>query len=194
MEKKDGKIFIVSAPSGTGKTTLVNSVLGSIGNKYNISKVITYTNRKPRPGEKDGVDYNFISPEEFNEKMKDNFFLETTIYSDKYYGSPALIKEELKLGKSFVLLVNREGTKSVCGLLSNPVTIWLEPPSLEVLKSRLLKRGDSHSQIEKRLNLAEQELKEEKNHRLFKYHIINDVFNKAADGILQIVETELSRL
>ena len=164
-KKNCGEIFVISAPSGAGKTTLTYAVIERLKNTIDISKVITYTSRTPRPNEVAEKDYVFVSREEFLEKKKHNFFLETTEYNGEHYGSPAHIKEEIKRGESFILVIDLVGVHSVIKLLENPVLIWITPPSLSVLEERLSKRGETKEKIKERLALAEQELQEEKEKR-----------------------------
>ncbi len=187
-----GKLFIVSAPSGTGKTSLVNNIVQKLSSQYNISKVVTYTTRKPRPNEINGIDYHFITQEDFDNKIKNKFFLESVIYADKPYGSPANIEQELALNKSLILVIDKNGAKTISEKIKHLVTIWITPPNLEELKNRIKKRGGlSQAQSEHRINLAKQEIKDEEKHKFYKYHVINDNFNKTVNEISSIIKSEL---
>lgn len=187
-----GKLFIISAPSGTGKTSLIKETLKRLNNNK-ISKVITYTARPPRPNEINGEDYYFISASEFNDKQSKNFFLESTDYLEKQYASPASILDDLELGLSKILIVDRTGAKNISKVNCQKVLIWIEPPNMQSLKNRLAKRAtESHKQIEKRLNVAQTEMDEEKEQRLFEYHIINDIFEDSVTTLMEIINNELA--
>ena len=106
--QNQGKVFVISAPSGTGKTTLVKETINRLNNQYDISKVITYTTRNLRTGEINGKDYHFISHDDFLQKEKDGFFLEITKYDNQKYGSPASILTDIQLGKSFIIMQHHQ--------------------------------------------------------------------------------------
>ncbi|HBS48165.1 TPA: guanylate kinase [Candidatus Dependentiae bacterium] len=192
-QNKKGKLIIISAPSGAGKTSLSREIIKRIGPKFNVSKVITYTSRHPRPGEVNGVDYHFISPEKFKEYAQSGNFLESTNYSDKMYASPSSIESDLNFGKSFILVLDREGAKHVAKLIPSSVMIWITVPSIDELKIRMEKRGgESPHQIEKRLEMAEEEIKEEEKQRAFKYHLVNKNFDESLQDLTAIITQELS--
>lgn len=188
---KKGKVFIISAPSGAGKTTLTNQVLKNLESKYPISKVITYTTRKPRQNEINGKDYNFLSEEDFLKKKKDGFFLETTKYHENYYGSPADILDKIKQGQSFIIVVDYPGAKTFLKLIPDPILIWIEPPSLEELEKRLKKRNDSYETIKTRLEMAKKEIDIENKEKLFEYHLINNNFDQTINELIKIIENKI---
>ena len=191
-EVKRGKLFVVSAPSGGGKTSIVTEVIKRLKPKYNLARITTYTSRNPRPGEVNGQDYYFLSSSEFDKKAAQGFFLETTEYNHKKYGSPASILDELAAGKSLFVIPDRPGAKSTHKVVPDAVMIWIMPPDLKTLQSRLTTRGDlTDEQLHARLALAEEELKEEHKQRLFKYHITNHEFNRAVADLMMIIEDEL---
>lgn len=188
---KKGKVFIISAPSGAGKTTVANEVIKRLQkNNYPISKVITYTTRPPRKDEINGIDYYFLSKEEFENKQKNSFFLETTVYNDKLYGSPASVLEELELGKSFVFVTDLAGVKSLSKKFEDPCCIWINAPSIDDLRKRLVSRGsNTEKQIEERINLAKEEIKEaEELKRLFNYYVVNDSFEETVNDLMDIIK------
>ena len=113
---KIGKLFVVSAPSGTGKTTIVNYIIEKYGRYFNISRVITYTTKKPHESEQDGLDYYFLNEKEFVQKAKENFFIEHSKDYGHYYGSPVSIVHELNFGKSYILVLDQKGAKNVLKL------------------------------------------------------------------------------
>ncbi len=187
----EGKFFIISAPSGAGKTTLTYEVLKKLKSRYPISKVITYTTRASRPKEVHGTDYHFLSEQEFLNKKEKDFFLETTKYHENYYGSPKNILDKSKKGESFIIVADLPGAKNFLKLLPNPILIWIEPPSLIELEKRLQKRNDSRENINARIELARKEIETEKKDKLFKYHLINDNFDQTVNELIKIIENEL---
>lgn len=195
IHNKIGKLFIISAPSGGGKTTLINSIVQKLSGFYNFNKVITYTSRMPRINEATDKDYHFLSRQEFLRKIQEGFFLETNLYNGEYYGSPVSIKNELEAGKSLIMTTDRNGAKSILKIIKEPILIWIAPPSLEELKKRLKERGtETDKEIENRVALAQQEVHEEEQERLFDYHIINNNLDDALEGLSSIVRENLDKL
>lgn len=189
-----GKLFIISAPSGAGKTSLSRHVLQKIGARYNLSRIITYTSRPPRTNEKNGIDYHFISRDEFLQKQKTGFFLETNEYDNNFYGSPKALLHDLAAGKSFLVVLDRNGSKNLIKLIKDPVLIWLTLPNTTVLTQRLANRNEStKEELKTRLTLAQQEMATEDKDPLFTYHVCNDHFEKAAEKIIAIIEKELTQ-
>ena len=187
-----GKLFIVSAPSGAGKTTLVNAVIKWVCPKNPIKRVITYTSKIARRGEQNERDYHFLSSTEFEQKIKDGFFLEYSIAYGAYYGSPRSVLDEIKQGKSFILIIDRIGAKQVVKQTKCEVLIWIYPPSIEVLKQRLEYRATENSeQIQKRIVQAQKEIAQETSQKLYTYHVKNDVFEKAVQKLEAIIINEL---
>ena len=174
-----GFVYILSAPSGTGKTTVGELLLKEI--PY-LERVITATTRKPREGEKDGVDYYFLSEEEFLKRIEKDYFLEWAKVYKYYYGTP---KEEVERitskGKDALLIIDVQGAFQVKKKLPNAIAIFLLPPSFEELKRRLLKRGEK--EIELRLEWAKSEIPCAK---FFDYVVVNDVLERAVEEIKSI--------
>lgn len=188
-----GKFFIISAPSGAGKTSLVKEVLKECGKKYNLKRAITYTTRPPREGEIDGEHYHFVSIKEFKEKVDKDYFIEWSTWYDHYYGSPSSLLKEIQEGTSFVAVLDRQGAKDVFSLHPHAILIWITPPSLEELKNRLMIRGeDSQATIENRLRKASIEIEEEESEHFYQYHIINDSYEKAKKEMIDLFEDTLS--
>ncbi|WP_461831213.1 guanylate kinase [Aquifex sp.] len=177
-----GKLFIISAPSGTGKTTLAEKLLTELDN---LEKVITYTTRKPRPYEKNGVDYVFITKEDFEKKIKDDFFLEYANVYGNYYGTPKKdIERILKEGKDALLVIDVQGAFKVKELMPDTITIFLLPPSLEELKRRIETRGYKDDNLERRLKTAKEEIPCAK---YFDYIVVNDFLTSAVEKVKSII-------
>lgn len=191
---KKGKLFVISAPSGAGKTTIANTVIEKLGSLYPISKVITYTSREPRSNEIPGRDYCFVSKDDFSKKKKRGFFLETTEYNGEWYGSPQSMIDDLERGLSFIIITDIVGARTISNRMDSVVLIWLAPPSSEVLRKRLLKRGtESSSQVEARIALSQEEMDQEQRENFFHYRIINDSFDIAAKELCEIIKTEIEK-
>ncbi len=189
---KLGKLFILSAPSGTGKTTVVNALLKQMDPECALARVITYTSRKPRSGEVDGLDYCFISNTDFEQKIQEGFFIEYSCVYEAYYGSPWSIKKGLSEGISYILVIDRRGAELVIPQLAC-ITIWMEPPSLPVLKDRLEKRAkDAPEVIKRRLEIAQKEMEQEQNCPCYQYCIVNNAFEKTVNELKTLIAGFLS--
>lgn len=187
-----GKLFIISAPSGAGKTSLVDAVLCRLKPVCSIDRAITYTSRCKRKGEQEGVDFHFLSDDEFKCRIDQGFFVEWSCEYGHYYGSPACIVDDLQVGCSRILVIDRKGAMQVLEHIKDPVLIWIQVKNLDVLKSRLLSRGlNTKEQIEERLKLAKIEIEQEAKNPFYKYHILNDVFDQAAKNLELIFLKEL---
>lgn len=185
-----GLLFIVSAPSGTGKTTLVERLV-PITPGLHMSR--SYTSRPPRAGEHDGVDYSFISRERFEGMIAAGEFLECANVFGHLYGTGAAETERvLAAGEDLVLVIDVQGARQVrrCGVAA--VNIFVLPPSFEVLETRLRQRSkDSEAQIQKRLAVAQTEIASVSE---YDYVVINDEVEPAVARLRAIVEAERSRL
>ncbi|MBD3231165.1 hypothetical protein GF322_00730 [Candidatus Dependentiae bacterium] len=192
--KNEGILFIISGPSGVGKTSLAREAISRVTKDFNIKKVTTYTTRPIRENETDCQDYFFLSQEEFENKFKNGFFLETTKYDNHKYGSPAHILEDLKLGKSFVIVTDMLGIKNISNLHKDSIFIWISPPSIKELRRRIIKRqGHAENKIEDRLTLAEQEMKEaHEKTRIINWFLVNEVFEKSVNELEKIIKKELN--
>ncbi|GAB6066655.1 guanylate kinase [Aquifex pyrophilus] len=177
-----GKLFVISAPSGTGKTTVAEKLLSELDN---LEKVITYTTRKPRPYEKNGVDYVFITKEEFEKKIEEDFFLEYANVYGNYYGTPKKdIERILEEGKDALLVIDVQGAFKVKELRPDTITIFLLPPSLEELKRRIESRGYKDDNLERRLKTAREEIPCA---RYFDYIVVNDFLTSAVEKVKSII-------
>ncbi len=183
-----GTLFIISAPSGAGKTTLLHKAFLELKHEMRLERVITYTTKKPRVGEKDGQHYHFVSRKQFDQLLVDGFFMEYSKAYTDYYGSPASVIEGLNQGISYLLIVDRVGAQEIVKKVPNAVLIWIEAPSMADLKERLTRRGtDSEDQMKRRLSRARVEMDLEKKLPLYKHHIINDILALAASQLKAII-------
>lgn len=187
---QSGILFVVSSPSGGGKGTLIQRVLDRLPN---LSYSVSYTTRKPRNGETDGREYFFVTREKFTEMIERNDFLEwANVHSHLYGTSRSQIERDVSLGRDIVLEVDVQGAASIRNLISDAVSVFILPPSLEVLRERLTSRGtDSPDELAVRLRNAPEELKA---YETFDYVIINDNAEQAASKLMAIIESERLRL
>jgi guanylate kinase len=185
-----GLLFIVSAPSGTGKTTLVERLVQVVPN-LRMSR--SYTSRPMRAGERDGVDYNFISRERFDAMVRDGAFLESASVFGHAYGTSAADTEALlAVGHDVVLVIDVQGARQVRSRGIETVGIFVLPPSAAVLEQRLRGRSkDSEQQIRRRLEVACREVGE---YSQYEYVVINDDLEPAVDRLAAIVGAERARV
>ena len=185
-----GLLFIVSAPSGTGKTTLVERLVQVVPNLH-LSR--SYTSRPARAGEQQGVDYNFISRDRFDEMVRQGAFLEWADVFGNCYGTAAADTEtELAHGRDVVLVIDVQGARQVRGRGIETVGIFVMPPSEGVLEQRLRGRSkDAEDQIQKRLEVACREVGE---FAQYEYLVINDELELAVERLRAIVLAERARV
>lgn len=185
---KSGILFIVSAPSGAGKTSLVTALLNQEPFKDSLSCVITYTTRAPRPGDINGRDYHFIQEAEFLQLIEKGFFAEWSAAYGTYYGTPVSVLQELAQGYSRIIILDRAGAKTMKNIVPEAILIWIAPPSIEALRVRLLIRGtENEAQIERRMALAIQEIEAESKKPLYHHIIVNDLFEISFNSLKNIV-------
>ena len=184
-----GKLFVISASSGTGKTTLAHELLKE--NK-NLVQSISYTTRPARPNEINGEDYYFVNKEEFAAIRKKNGFLEWANVFGRFYGTPKQeVDEHLRRGRDVLLLIDVQGAKKVKRVRPDAVFIFLAPPSKKELKRRLEKRGtESRQEILRRYRVATTELKELNDLSLCDYRIVNRHIPTAREVLKTIIHAE----
>ncbi len=181
-----GLLFVVSAPSGTGKTTVCRRLLER---DPGLALSISHTTRRPRPGEVPGRDYHFVSHRAFREMVERGAFVEFAEYGGNLYGtSEAELERILASGRDALLEIEVQGAAQIRQRRPDARLIFLLPPSLEVLEARLRGRGtDDEDAIQKRLALARRELAAAPN---FDYAVVNDDLDRTVEALLEIVEAE----
>jgi len=185
-----GNLIVISAPSGSGKTSLANRALEEIPKlKFSVS----HTTRKPRPGERNQVEYFFVSEEEFEEMIEQDTFLEHARVYGNYYGtSRAFVDEQLSVGYDVLLDLDVQGAAQVKKSYPEAILVFVFPPSLEVLKTRLKNRGlDDPSIIDKRLRIAKKEIQYYTN---YQYVIINRKIEESLVELKSIIQVSGCRL
>ena len=189
IEKK-GMMFVLSSPSGAGKTTLTKKIAE---NNSNFTISISYTTRKPRPNEINGKDYHFVTTEKFNSLVKENNFFEYANIFDNYYGThKKTVLELLSKGKDVLFDIDWQGTQQLKKISDlSVVTIFILPPNIHVLKERLLNRHKGQEKlIQKRMN----KFNEEVSHwNEYNYVVVNDDLNKCYENILNIITVRKKR-
>jgi len=178
-----GNLFIVSAPSGTGKTTVVNGVLRKV---RGLKRSVSATTRPPRKGEKQKKDYYFISETAFKNKAKKGEFLEWAENFGHYYGTPKKpVYAALKCGKDVILTIDIKGAAQVKRKVTDCVMVFIAPPSVEDLTRRLKKRStDGLKEIKKRLKIAKKEMLFSKK---YDYVIVNDKIKDAVERLKAVI-------
>lgn len=180
-----GNLFVMTGASGVGKGTIRGRLLEYHRMYYSISM----TTRPPRPGERHGVDYYFVSKAEFESRIAQNGFLEWAQYVDDYYGTPKEpVEEALDKGQDVLLEIEVQGALQVKQTMPEAILVFIIPPSLSELRRRLLVRGtDSLSKIRKRLERAVEEIRMADR---FKYVLVNDQLDKAVSDFAAIIQAE----
>jgi len=184
MRNTEGKLVVISAPSGTGKGTVINQLL-KLRPDFVFS--VSATTRKPRPGEVDGVEYHFLTNERFREMIIKNEFLEYAEYVGEFYGTPLKpIIDCVDSGITVLLDIEIQGARQVMAKIPDALTIFIVPPDLDELENRLRGRGtDSEKKLAARLERARVELEEKCR---YDYIVINDDVNRAAEEILYLID------
>ncbi len=181
-----GNFIIIAAPSGTGKTSLV-AALAEMFENLKIS--ISYTTRAQRPGERNNEDYRFIDEPQFKQMIDDHAFLEyATVYGHHYGTAREWVLAQLVKGRDIILEIDWQGARQIRASFPHAVTIFVVPPSLQALESRLRQRGqDNEEVIAARMAKAKQELE---HYHEFDYLVVNDQFDHAVQDLVHIVRAE----
>ena len=185
-----GLLIVVSGPSGAGKDTICQKL---IKENSNIWMSVSMTTRKPRPLEKEGVDYFFVSSEEFENKINDITFLEYASYNDNYYGTPKdKVEEKLNEGKDVILVIDINGAINIKKIIPSALFIFIMPPDMETLKNRLIgRKTESKDKVVQRFITAYNEVN---NYKKYNYVVVNDKVEDAVNKVKSIIQSEKCRV
>lgn len=193
MSNKKGLLIILSGPSGVGKGTVRKKMMED--SDLNLFYSISMTTRSPRAGEVDGVDYYFVSPEQFEENIKNNNLLEWCEFVGNKYGTPKNVVEQLRNeGKNVFLEIEVNGANQVMKIMEDDpdfISIFLMPPSFKTLEARIRnRRTEEESVVQERLKKSKREMRESKN---YDYVILNDRVNRAAEELAEIILKHINK-
>ena len=179
---------MITGPSGVGKGTLIRGLLERVSE---LELSVSATTRSPRPGERDGVDYNFLDPDEFEARVRAGDFVEHATYSGNRYGTlRSELQRYLDAGVPVVLEIEVQGARQVRQAMPEATAVFIAPPSLEALRARLVGRGtDSSEQVDERLRTAERELAAQPE---FAHVVVNDRLEEATDELVDVVRRALA--
>ncbi len=185
--KTTPKVFVITGPSGVGKGTLIRGLLERVAG---LELAVSATTRPPRPGERDGVDYHFMTPAEFEAHVAAGDFVEHATYAGHRYGTPrSELERRLAAGQGVVLEIDVQGARQVRSARPDCVAVFIAPPAREVLRARLLGRGtDSSEQVDARLRTAERELEAQPE---FAHVVVNDRLEQATEELIGIVRAAI---
>ncbi len=189
MKRKEGMLFVISAPSGAGKTTLCKALTDSL---ENLRHSISYTTRKPRPGEIDGKEYYFVTEERFRTMVRAGDFAEWAQVHSNLYGTSRRVLDEMRTeGIDVILDIDTQGAKQIKERYRESVFIFIMPPSLEILEERLRNRKSDHEEeIKKRMLRARDEIRD---YTMYDYIIVNRDFERALAELRAVVIAERCR-
>ena len=190
-QKKTGQLIVISAPSGAGKDTVVKELMKKNPDSFWVS--VSATSRAPRDGEQEGIDYYYITKEEFEKRIEEDYFIEYTNYAGNYYGTPKkYIKEKLDKGIDVILIIEIEGASNIKKIVPEALMIFIMPPSLKELVKRLKKRGtETDEKIIKRFHTAYKEINEVTK---YNYVVVNDILEEAVEKVESIIKAEKCRV
>jgi guanylate kinase len=183
------RVFVITGPSGVGKGTLIRGLMERLGE---LQLSVSATTRAPRPGERDGIDYHFLTREEFERRVRAGEFVEHADYAGRSYGTlRSELEERVRAGAPVVLEIEVQGARQVRQSVPDAVQVFIAPPSLQELRTRLIGRGtDDPEGVERRLRVAAEELKAQPE---FAHVVINDRLQDALEALTAIVAGELDR-
>ena len=181
------RVFVITGPSGVGKGTLIRGLMERLPQ---LELSVSATTRRPRPGETEGVDYHFLSPEEFDRRAEEGDFVEHADYAGRRYGTlRSELDRRVGAGVPVVLEIEVQGARQVREAMPEAVQVFIAPPSLEALRTRLIGRGtDDQQEVERRLKVAEEELSAQSE---FGHVVVNDRLDDALDELARIVGESL---
>ncbi|HWC87695.1 MAG TPA: guanylate kinase [Solirubrobacteraceae bacterium] len=184
----DPKVFVITGPSGVGKGTLIRGLLERVPE---LELSISATTRDPRPGERDGVEYHFMTEEEFERRAGSGGFVEHAAYSGHRYGTlRSELERRLETGMPVVLEIEVQGARQVREAMPEAVAVFIAPPSRDALRARLVGRGtDPPDQVDERLGTADRELEAQPE---FAHVIVNDRLEEATDELVAVVQRALA--
>jgi guanylate kinase len=182
------RVFVITGPSGVGKGTLIRGLLERVPG---LELSVSATTRPPRPGERDGVDYHFLTPEQFEAHVAAGDFVEHATYSGHRYGTlRSELERRLKAADGVVLEIEVQGARQVRAAIPEAVAVFIAPPSRAALRARLVGRGtDSPDQVDERLRTAERELEAQPE---FSHVVVNDRLEEATDELVAIVRSAIT--
>lgn len=189
MKRKQGLLFVVSAPSGAGKTSLCRAITDSL---ENLTHSISYATRAPRPGELDGRDYYFVSQERFQQMVEAGDFAEWARVHSNLYGTSRRVLDDMTAKRVDIILdIDTQGARQIKEKYATAVFIFIMPPSLEILEERLRNRKSDHEEeIKKRMRRAREEIRD---FALYDYIVVNRDFDRALTELRSIVIAERCR-
>jgi guanylate kinase len=181
------RVFVITGPSGVGKGTLIRGLMERLPE---LELSVSATTRGPRPGEADGVDYHFLTPEEFDRRVEQGDFVEHADYAGRRYGTlRSELDRRVGSGVPVVLEIEVQGARQVRETMPEAVQVFIAPPSLDALRTRLVGRGtDGSEEVARRLAVAEQELTAQPE---FGHVVVNDRLEDALERLVEIVRTSL---
>ncbi len=181
------RVFVITGPSGVGKGTLIRGLMERLPQ---LELSVSATTRPPRPGETEGVDYHFLSPEEFDRRIEQGDFVEHADYAGRRYGTlRSELDRRVGAGVPVVLEIEVQGARQVREAMPEAVQVFIAPPSLEALRTRLIGRGtDEVAEVERRLKVAEEELAAQSE---FGHVVVNDRLEDALDELAAIVRANI---
>ncbi len=181
------RVFVITGPSGVGKGTLIRGLMERLAQ---LELSVSATTRAPRPGEHDGIDYHFLSSEEFERHVRNGNFVEHADYAGRRYGTlRSELEQRVEKGAPVVLEIEVQGARQVRAAMPEAVQVFIAPPSLDALRTRLIGRGtDGAEEVERRLAVAKQELAARDE---FAHVVVNDRLEDALSKLVAIVAAEL---
>jgi len=187
--ERRGVLFVVSAPSGAGKTTLCKELVTTV---TGVHPSISYTTRTPRPGEVHGREYYFVDEPAFQDMAQRNDFAESARVYGHFYGTPRqALMDMLEKGLDVLLEIDTQGAMQIKKKFSDGVYIYILPPSIDALRARLIQRGDAPEEIQRRMQKARQEIL---NYREYDYIVRNEDLKQASQELQAIVHAERTRM